>query len=94
MPLRTSPDAPCFCGNANGLSHYLTEVEDLCQSHQRSTDTELIKYAVYYMDEASWDTFAAVRDTLDDPATWLDFKAAVTCRFRLRWDREPSRADC
>ena len=86
MPLRTSPDAPHFCGNANSLFHYLAEVEDLCQSRQRSTDTELIKYAVYYTDEASWDTFAAIQDTLNDPATWPEFQAAICDLYPIRKD--------
>ena len=91
MPLHTSPDAPRFCGDANDLPHYLAEVKDLCQSRQRSTDTELIKYAVYYTDEASWDTFAAVQDTLNDPATWSEFQAAICDLYPIRKDRKSTR---
>ena len=77
MPLRTSPDAPHFCGNANSLSHYLAEVEDLCQSRQRTTGPELIKYAVYYTDEKSWNIWDSAREVLTDPASWEDFKNAM-----------------
>ena len=77
MPLRTSPDAPCFCGDANGLSHYLEEVQGLCQSRQQAADPDLINYVTYYTDEASWSTFAAIRDTLDNPKDWSKFKEAI-----------------
>ena len=60
MPLRTSPDVPRFCGDANGLSRYLEEVQGLCQSRQQAADPNLIKYATYYTDEASWSTFATI----------------------------------
>ena len=59
MPLHTSPDAPRFCGAPVDLSCYLEEVQDLCQSCQRAANADLIKYAVYYTDESSWNTFAA-----------------------------------
>ena len=84
MPLHTSPDAPHFCGDANGLSHYLEEVQGLCQSRQQAANPDLIKYATYYTDEASWNTFSAVRDMLDDPATWLDFKATIHNMYPVR----------
>ena len=77
MLLRTSQDAPRFCGDANDLSHYIAEVESLCQARQHATDAELVKWVVYYTDEASWSTFATVRDTLDGPTSWLDFKATI-----------------
>ena len=86
MPLRTSPDAPRFCGDANDLSRYLEEVQGLCQSCQQAADPDLIKYATYYTDEASWDTFAAVRDTLDDPATWPELQAAIRDLYPIRKD--------
>jgi hypothetical protein len=72
MLLRTSQEAPCFCGAAINLSHYIAEVESLCQTCQWASDTELVKLARYYTDEASWDTWTAVRDTLADPASWHD----------------------
>ena len=77
MPLRTSPDAPYFCGDANDLPHYLTEVEDLCQSRQWMTGPERIKYAVYYTDESSWNIWDSAREVLADPASWEDFKSAM-----------------
>ena len=77
MPLRTSQDAPRFCGDANDLSRYIAEVESLCQTRRHAADAELVKWAVYYTDEASWSTFAAVRDTLDGPASWQIGRAHV-----------------
>ena len=77
MPLRTSQDAPRFCGDANDLPRYLAEVEALCHSRGRSAKIELIKWAVYYTDEASWSTFAAAQDALADPACWIEFQAAI-----------------
>ena len=60
MLLRTSQAAPRFCGTPDDLPRYLEEVQGLCQSCQRAADADLIKYAVYYADESSWNTFAAV----------------------------------
>ena len=60
MPLCTSQDVPWFCGDANDLSRYIAEVESLCQTRQHTTDAELIKWAHYYTDEESWDTWTAV----------------------------------
>ena len=77
MPLRTSQDAPRFCGDANDLSRYIAEVESLCQTRQHAADAELIKWACYYTDKKSWDTWTAIRDALASPASWLDFKAAI-----------------
>ena len=84
MPLYTSPDAPCFCGDANGLSCYLEEVQGLCQSRQWAADPNLIKYATYYTDEASWSTFAAIRDMLDSPKVWSKFKEAIHDLYPIR----------
>lgn len=77
MPLHTSQDAPCFCGAANDLCHYITAVEALCQSCHHATDADLIKYAVYYTDEASWSTFATAQDALASPTSWDNFKKAI-----------------
>ena len=74
MPLRTSQEAPSFNGAAHSLSRYLMTIEALCQDRQRTTAPELIKWAVYYADEMSEDTFVAVRDALTDPPSWDDFK--------------------
>ena len=84
MPLHTSQDALQFCGDANNLSHYIAEVESLCQTCQHATNAELIKWACYYTDEESWDTWTAVRDTLANPASWLDFKAAIHDMYPVR----------
>ena len=77
MPLHTSPDVPHFCGDANDLPRYLTEVEDLCQSRQQMTGPECIKYAVYYTDKSSWNIWDSAREVLADPASWEDFKSAM-----------------
>ena len=77
MPLRTSQDAPCFQGAAGDLSRYIADVEALCRSHQRTTNAEFIKYAVYYTAGPTWDAFALTRDALPEPGTWDDFKAAI-----------------
>ena len=77
MPLRTSQDAPRFLGAADDLPRYFEEVEALCRSCHRSADSEVIRYAVYYTDESSWDAFAAARDSLEGPKTWQEFKTVV-----------------
>ncbi|KAF8628491.1 hypothetical protein AX14_011242, partial [Amanita brunnescens Koide BX004] len=77
MPLRASQEAPRFSGAANDLSIYLATVEVLCREHQRSSEAELIKYAVYYADESSWDSLTLARDSLDDPTSWGEFKQTV-----------------
>ena len=77
MPLRTSQDAPRFLGTADDLPRYFEEVEALCRSCRRSADSEVIRYAVYYTDESSWDAFAAARDSLEGPKTWQEFKTVV-----------------
>jgi hypothetical protein len=77
MLLCTSQGAPRFCGDVNDLPRYLTEVEDLCQSRQRMTGPERIKYVVYYTDEKSWNIWDSVREVLADPASWEDFKNAM-----------------
>ena len=77
MPLRTSQDAPRFLGTADDLPRYFAEVEALCRSCHRSADSEVIRYAVYYTDESSWDAFAAARDSLEGPKTWQEFKAVI-----------------
>jgi hypothetical protein len=84
MPLCTSPAVPHFCGAPNNLPRYLAEVDSLCQNCQWATNVELIKYAIYYTDEMSWDTFAAVRDTLDDPKAWDEFKAVIHDLYPIR----------
>ena len=81
MPLRTAHDAPCFEGAASDVFRYLAQVEELCHSRQRTTDAEIIRYAVYYTGEGSWDTWSAVRDTLDDPKVWQDFKTAIASLY-------------
>ena len=41
------------------------------------TDTDFIKYAVYYTDESSWDTWNSAREVLANPASWEDFKKVM-----------------
>lgn len=77
MPIRTNKEAPCFRGTAAGLERYLEDIELLCEDRQRSGDDELIRWAVYYTDEKSSDTFTAARDALSDPKTWDAFKEAI-----------------
>ena len=77
MPLRTSQDVPHFHSATDNPSGYAEEVEVLCQSCQRTSDTEFIKYVIYYTDEESWNTWSDIRDTLDDPKSWQEFKTAI-----------------
>ncbi|KAF8671259.1 hypothetical protein AX14_005697 [Amanita brunnescens Koide BX004] len=77
MPLRSSQDAPRFLGTADDLPHYIAEVEELCKSRQKSSDPELIKWAVYSVDGDLWDSFVLTRDALADPASWEDFKCTL-----------------
>ncbi|KAF8664354.1 hypothetical protein AX14_006732 [Amanita brunnescens Koide BX004] len=77
MPLRTSQDVPRFLGTADDLPRYFVEVEALCRSCHRSADSKVIRYAVYYTDESSWDAFAAARDSLEGPKTWQEFKTVI-----------------
>ncbi|KAF8659255.1 hypothetical protein AX14_007629 [Amanita brunnescens Koide BX004] len=77
MPLRTSQDAPRFLGTADDLPRYITEVEELCKSRQKSSNPELVKWAVYYVDGNLWDSLALTRDALADPASWEDFKRTL-----------------
>ncbi|KAF8694641.1 hypothetical protein AX14_001998 [Amanita brunnescens Koide BX004] len=77
MPLRTSQDAPWFLGAADDLARYVAEVESLCKKCQRSTDANLIKWAVYYMEGPTWDTWAITRDALPKPKTWDGFQSAI-----------------
>ncbi|KAF8678488.1 hypothetical protein AX14_004722 [Amanita brunnescens Koide BX004] len=77
MPLRTSQDAPCFLGTADDLAHYVVEVEELCQACQQSANTDLIKWSVYYTEGPTWDMWSTMRDSLPDPKTWEEFKAAI-----------------
>ena len=65
------------------LSRYIAEVKALCQSCQRLMDTKLIKYAVYYTDEGSWNAFATVQDMLDDPKAWEEFKTAICVMYPI-----------
>lgn len=81
--LCTSQDAPCFCGAADDLSHYITEVEILCKACQCTTDTKLIKWAVCYTDESSWNTWAAICDALADPMSWKEFKDVIHDMYLL-----------
>ena len=90
MPLRTSQAAPHFCGAPDDLPCYLEEVQGLCWSCQCAADADLIKYAVYYANESSWNTFAAVRDTLDDPKTWDGFIKAICDMYPLRQNAHTS----
>ena len=77
MPLHTSQEAPSFCGAAKTLSCYLTTIEALCLGRGKSTGPELIKYAVYYADEMSEDSFTTAKDALADLTSWEEFKHAL-----------------
>ena len=61
-------------------------IETLCQDCQQSSNMELIKWACYYTDEASWDTWTAVRDALASPACWDDFKATICDMYPIHED--------
>ena len=88
MPLRTSQEAPSFSGAAHSLSRYLMTIEALCQDCRRTTAPELIKWAVYYANEMSEDTFAAARDALADPSSWDEFKATI-CGLYPQYEEAP-----
>ena len=77
MPICTSKEAPRFQGAASGLECYIEDIELLCANHQKSGDVELIRWAIYYTDEKSSDTWAMTCDALDNPKTWEDFKKAI-----------------
>ena len=77
MPIRTSKEAPRFQGSASGLERYIEDIELLCADRQKSGDAELIRWAIYYTDEKSSDTWVATRDALESPKTWEDFKKAI-----------------
>ena len=76
MPIRTSKDAPRFEGVASGLNRYLEDIKMICQDCERSGDEELIKWAVYYTNEKSADTWTATREALTEN-TWDAFKTAI-----------------
>jgi hypothetical protein len=77
MPICTSKEAPRFEGAASGLDHYIEDIELLCADHQKLGDAELIRWAIYYTDEKSSDTWTATRDVINNPKTWEDFKKAI-----------------
>ena len=78
MLLHTAQDAPCFRGAMDDLFKYVKEVENLCWKCQHVTNADLIKWAVYYTDESSWDTFSATHELLEEPKTWEGFKVAIS----------------
>ncbi len=78
MPIRTSKEAPRFQGVASSLQRYLEDIEMICEDRQRSGAAELIKWAIYYTDEKSSETWTATKDALTEPNTWEDFKKAIT----------------
>jgi len=77
MPIRTSKEAPRFQGAASGLERYLEDIEMTCEDRERSGDAELVKWAIYYTDEKSSETWTATRDALAEPKAWDDFKKAI-----------------
>ena len=74
MPIRTSKEVPRFQGAASRLEHYIEDIELLCADRQKSGDAELIRWAIYYTNEKSSDTWVATRDALESPKTWEDFQ--------------------
>ena len=83
MPLRTSQEEPSFRGAAKTLSCYLATIEALCLGCGKSTGPELIKYAVYYANEMSEDSFATAKDALANPTSWEKFKHSL-CKMYLQ----------
>ena len=78
MPIRTSKEAPRFQGVASTLERYLEDIEMICEDRERSGDAELIKWAIYYTDEKSSETWTTTRDALTSPKTWADFRTAIS----------------
>lgn len=76
LPGRTARGAPEFDGKALSIKRYWEDIEEIAESHERTTDAEKIKIAMRYIereDELLW------KGHLDPnaPPTWAAFKAKI-----------------